>query len=101
MAYRRILSVALICGSGLMASMAEAADQQVTLMLGGASCETHAREIRTALKRVEGVRAVDLDSMPGHAVIRTAAEGITPEQLTAAVAGAKGANWHCTAEVMK
>lgn len=101
MFYRRMLGAVLICGAGLLTSMAEAADQQVTLMLGGASCETHVREIRTALKRVEGVRAVDLDSMPGHAVVRTATEGATPEQLAAAVAGVKGANWHCTAEVMK
>lgn len=98
---RRMLSVAMICGAGLLASMAEAADQQVTLMLSGVSCDKHAKEIRAALKRVEGVRAVDLDSMPGHAIIRTAAEGITPGQLTAAVAGVKGANRHCTAEVMK
>jgi len=101
MPYRPMLRVALVFGVGLIASLAEAGDQQVTLMLGGASCETHAREIRAALRRVEGVRAVDLDSMPGHAVVRTSAGGLTPEQLTAAVAGVKGANWHCTAEVMK
>lgn len=101
MPYRRMLRVAVVFGVGLVASLAEAGDQQVTLMLDGVSCETHAREIRAALRGVEGVKAVDLDSMPGHAIIRTVAEGITPGQLTTAVAGVKGANWHCTAEVMK
>lgn len=101
MLYRRMLGAVLICGAGLLTSMAEAADQRVTLMLGGASCETHVREIRTALKRVEGVKGVDLRSMPGHAIIRAEAGHVTPEQLTAAVAGVKGTNWRCTAEVME
>jgi hypothetical protein len=99
--YRRMLSVAVIFGAGLLASIAEAADQQVVLMLGGESCAKHTRAVGTALKRVEGVRSVDLTSMEGHAIVRTATGSIKPEQLTAAVGGVKGTNWHCTAEVMK
>lgn len=101
MFYRRTLSVAVICTAGLLASMAEAANRQVTLMLGGTSCETHVKEVRAALKRVDGVRAVDFDSMPGHAIVLVEAGRVKPEQLMAAVGGVKGTNWHCTAEVMK
>lgn len=101
MLYRRILSAAVIFGASLLPSFAEAADQQVVLMLGGESCEKHMRAVGTALKRVEGVKSVDLGSMQGHAIVRTATGSIKPEQLTAAVGGIKGTNWYCTAEVMK
>lgn len=99
--YRRMLSVAVILGAGLVASFAEAADQQVVLMLGGESCEKHMRAVRTALKGVEGVKSVDLASMQGHAIVLAEAGHVKPEQLTAAVGGVKGTNWHCIAEVMK
>ena len=101
MLYRRMLSVAMVLGVGLVASFAEAADQQVVLMLGGESCEKHLRAVGTALKRVEGVKSVDLGSMQGHAIVLAEAGRVKPEQLTAAVGGVKGTNWHCTAEVMK
>lgn len=101
MLYRRMLSVAVIFGVGLLASFVDAADQQVVLMLGGESCEKHVREIRTVLKKVEGVKSVDLASMQNHAIVRAEAGRVKPEQLTAAVGGVKGTNWHCTAEIMK
>ncbi len=101
MFYRRMLSVAVIFGAGLLAPIVEAADQQVVLMLGGESCANHTRAVGTALKKVEGVRSVDLGSMQGHAIVRAEAASVKPEQLTAAVGGVKGTNWHCTAEVMK
>lgn len=93
--------VAVIFGVSCVASSAQAADQQVVLMLGGASCDKHTRTVETALKKVEGVKSVDLSSMQSHAIVRAAAGSVTPEQLTAAVVGVKGTNWHCTAEVMK
>ena len=98
---RRMLSVAVIFGTCFLAPIVEAADQQVVLMLSGESCEKHMRAVKTALKGVDGVTSVDLASMQGHAIVRTATESIKPEQLTAAVDGVKGAKWHCTAEVMK
>jgi len=101
MLYRRMLSVTVICGAGLVASFAGAEDQQVVLMLGGESCAKHIRAVGTALKKVEGVKSIDLGSMQGHAIVRTEAGRVKSEQLTAAVGGVKGANWHCTAEVMK
>ena len=98
---RRMLSVAVIFGTCFLASFAEAADQQVVLMLGGESCEKHMRAVKTALKGVQGVTSVDLASMQGHAIVHTEEGSGKPAQLTAAVGGVKGANWHCTAEVMK
>ncbi len=101
MRYRRMFSVAMIFRAGLLAPIVEAADQQVVLMLGGESCANHTTAVGTALKKVEGVKTVDLTNMPGHAIVRAEAGRVTPEQLTATVGGVKGTNWHCTAEVMK
>lgn len=101
MFYRRMLSVAVVFGTSLLASFAQAADQQVVLMLGGESCEKHIRAVGTALKKIEGVKSVDLGSMQGHAIVRAEAASVKPEQLTAAVGGVNGTNWHCTAKVMK
>lgn len=83
-----------------MANPAWAADQKVMLMLGGKFCEMYPDAVHTALKKVAGVKAVDLKSMKGHAVV-TGDGTMKPDQLTAAVNGVKGDGWHCTAEVMK
>lgn len=101
MFYQRMLSVAVIFGIGVCAAFAQAADQQVMLMLGGASCDTHTNEVKTALQAVKGVKSVDATSMPGHTVVLAEAGSVTPEHLTATVGRVKGTNWHCTAEVMK
>lgn len=77
-----------------------AADQKVMLMLGGKFCEMYPDAIHTALKQVGGVKAVDLKSMKGHAVV-TGDGTMKPDQLAAAVNGVKGDGWHCKAEVMK
>lgn len=101
MIYRRMLSMGVLLGIGVLTALAEGADQQVVLMLGGESCANHMRAVGTALKKVEGVKSVDLGSMQGHAIVRAEAVSIKPEQLTAAVGEIKGTNWYCTAEVMK
>lgn len=81
-------------------SSAWAADQKVMLMLGGKFCEMYPDAIQAALKKVAGVKAVDLKSMKGHAVV-TGDGTMKPDQLAAAVNGVKGDGWHCKAEVMK
>jgi copper chaperone CopZ len=79
---------------------AGAADQKTTLMLGGKFCEMYQDAVQGALKKVAGVKAVDLKSMKGHAVV-TGDGTVKPDQLTAAVNGVKGDGWHCKADVMK
>jgi copper chaperone CopZ len=101
MFYRRMLGVVVVVGIGLVVPMVEAADQRVVLMLGGESCASHPMAVGTALKKVEGVKSVDLTNMPGHAIVRAESGSITPEQLISAVGRVKGTNWHCTPEVMK
>ena len=85
---------------GIWTAPALAAEQKVTLMLGGKFCESYLGEVKDALTKVEGVKNVDLKSMIGHAVV-TVDEKAKPDQLATAVNGVKGDGWHCTAKVMK
>ena len=84
----------------LLALPVQAAEQKVTLMLRGKFCDSYLGEVTDALKKVAGVKDVDLKSMKGHAVV-TVDEKAKPDQLATAVNGVKGDGWHCTAKVMK
>lgn len=85
----------------LIATPSFAADQKVVLMIGGKFCEAYLGDVDTALKKNQGVKAVDFKSMKGHAVVTIDGEKVKADQLSAAVAGVKGDGWHCTGQVMK
>ena len=97
----RMFSLVFAIGVVLVGVTAWAADQKVTLMLGGKFCEFYPEAVETALKKVSGVTGVDLKSKKGHAVVEVEAGKVTPDQLADAVNGVKGEGWHCKAEVMK
>jgi copper chaperone CopZ len=101
----RILGAGVLLGVciGLGGSVAYAGgvDQKVTLMLGGKFCEAYPGDVSETLKKVPGVKEVDLKSMKGHAVVTVDAGKVKPEHLATAVNGVKGDGWHCTAQVMK
>lgn len=83
-------------------SMAQGAtDQKVMLMLGGTYCDVYLGDVESALKKVAGVKAVDLKSMKGHAIVTVEGDKATSNQLVQAVNGVKGDGWHCSAQVMK
>ena len=91
----------LIIGSSGSTASAGAAEQKVTLMLGGKFCDAYLGDVSEALKKVGGVKEVDLKSMKGHAVVTVDSGKTKPDQLATAVNGVKGDGWHCTAQVMK
>jgi len=95
------LMVAVAIGMSLMTVPAWAADQSVTLMLGGKFCDSYLDDVEGALKKVAGVKGVDLKSMKGHAVVKVESGKVKPDQLVSAVNGVKGSGWYCTAEAMK
>lgn len=102
MSFPTQLGVALVFGivlSSLPAAAAE--DKQITLMLGGQFCEFYPDNIKKALTELSGVKAVDLTSMKGHAIVTVDTSKTKPDELAAAVNKVKGAGWHCTAAVMK
>jgi len=87
----------------LASGQAGAAEKQVTLMLGGKSCESHPKEIMEALTGIKGVSGVDLKSMKGHALVKQDGT-VKPESLVEAIKSVKdtktGMDWYCTAEPM-
>jgi len=102
MSFPTQLGVALVFGivlSSLPAAAAE--DKQITLMLGGQFCEFYPDNIKKALTELSGVKAVDLTSMKGHAIVTVDTSKTKPDELAAAVHKVKGEGWHCTAAVMK
>ena len=94
------IMVVMAAVAALLALRVQAAEQKVTLMLGGKFCDSYLGDVSDALKKVAGVKDVDLKSMKGHAVV-TVDEKAKPDQLATAVNGVKGDGWHCTAKVMK
>lgn len=97
----RNYTLAVAVGMFILTAQAWAADQKVTLMLGGKFCEFYPEAIDTALKNVSGVKSVDLKSMKGHAIVEVESGKVKPSQLTDAVNAVKGEGWHCKADVMK
>jgi mercuric ion binding protein len=84
-----------------MATPVFAGEQKIVLMLGGKFCEAYLGDVQAALSTLSGVKAVDLKSMKGHAVVTIDGEKVRTDQLAAAVNGVKGDGWHCTGQTMK
>ena len=84
-----------------MVTPAFAGEEKVMIMLGGRYCDAYLGNVQDALTKVAGVKAVDLKSMQGHAVVTVESGKVKPEQLVTAVNGVKGDGWYCTGEVMK
>lgn len=101
MSHVRNLAFAVMFAIFVVALPVAAADQQVTLALGGKFCEFYGGDVQTALMNVPGVKAVDLSGKRGHAVVTVEADKVKPAQLTAAVNAVKGDGWHCKAEAVK
>lgn len=71
-----------------------------TLKLGAEFCDAYLGKVQTALKTIQGVENVDLQSQKGHALV-TAQGSVTSKQLTTAVDALEGDGWSCTAELVK
>ena len=79
---------------------ARAAEQKVTLALGGKMCDLYRPSVEAALKKVPGVTALDFKSVK-RSVVVTADASVKTGKLEDAVNGVKGEGWYCTAEVKK
>lgn len=77
-----------------------AADQKITLALGGKMCDLYRPSVESALRKVQGVTGVDFKSVKGSVVV-TAGPMVKPDQLEDAVNGVKGQGWYCEGKVKK
>ena len=73
----------------------------MTLMLGGKFCNAYWKDVRDALTNEDGVKAIDLKSMKGHAVVTVDSSKVGPDQLATAVNGVKGDSRYCTGKIMR
>jgi copper chaperone CopZ len=105
----RLLRWAIIAGflfGALLVASAEAQEgaqpdadvRDVTLKLGGPSCEDHVVQVESALLRIRGVAMVDIEKKKGHVVVGYDAAKVSVPQLLQAVGRARGENWSCTAQ---
>jgi len=101
MQYVSNLFFSALLAVSIMGTLAQAADQKVTLMLGGKHCDSYLSDVETALMKVPGVKKADVKSMPGHAVVEMDTAKSKPDQAVKAVNDVKGSGWNCTAELMK
>lgn len=78
-----------------------ATEETVVLMFDGKHCDAYLGQVESALKKVAGVKAVDMKSMKGHAIVTVEGAKTDSSQLIQAVNGVKGDGWYCTAQVMR
>ena len=97
---RNIYALMIFLSLAFSLGEAWAADQKVTLALGGKMCDLYRPSVEAALKKVSGVTALDFKSVKGSVIV-TADASVKPDTLEDAVNGVKGDGWHCTAEVKK
>ena len=90
--------IGFVCG---MATPVFAGEEKIIVMLGGKFCEAYLGDVEVALAKLSGVKAVDLKSRKGHAVVTINGEKVKADQLATAVNGVKGDGWHCTGQTMK
>lgn len=74
------------------------AGPEVTIKLGGKFCEMYPDALTSALQRVTGVEAVDLESREGYAIVTGKPGAMSRTALEEAVNGVRGEGWYCEAE---
>jgi copper chaperone CopZ len=79
-------------------ALLDAANQKITLVLGGKMCDLYRPSVETALKKVPGVTALDFKSIKGSVVV-TADASVKLGKLEDAVNGVKGEGWYCEAKI--
>lgn len=91
-------SLVLISLMTMTAVHAQAAEQKITLALGGKMCDLYRPSVEAALKKVPGVAALDFKSVKGSVVV-TADASVKPGKLEDTVNGVKGEGWYCEGKV--
>ncbi len=95
LAFVLMILLSAACESGSVAG------PEVAIKLGGKFCAMYPDAITTALQRVDGVEAVDLESRKGYAIVTGKAGAMKLADLRKAVNGARGEGWHCEAELVE
>lgn len=99
---RIAILVVLVAALGGPVGLAQGASEEtVVLMFDGKHCDVYLDQVESALKKLTGVKAVDMKSMKGHAIVTVEGAKTDSSQLIQAVNGVKGDGWYCNAQVMR
>jgi hypothetical protein len=79
---------------------AETSQERVALSLSGQDCSSYRQTMAAELARLPGVRRVDLDSVPDHALVDVM-HGVTTTELIAAMVRRMEPAMRCQVEIMK
>ncbi len=71
---------------------------QVTLKLGGQSCDVNSAE--SAVLHLQGIMMVDIEAKPGYLIVAFDPAKVSPNQMLQAVGKKRGEGWSCTATVV-
>ncbi len=71
---------------------------EVTLKLGGQSCDVNSAE--SAVLHLEGIMMVDIESRKGYLIVAYDPSKVSPNQMLQAVGKKRGEGWFCTATVV-
>ncbi len=72
---------------------------QVTLKLGGQSCDVISAE-SAVLHLREGIHMVNIEAKPGYLIVAYDPAKVSPSQMLQAVGKKRGEGWFCTATVV-
>ena len=99
-ALQRVALVSLLAMLSAGEGSAQGSRERVTLMIDEETCGEARRDIENALRRVHGVLAVDLASVPQHALVDIERDAVTSEDLIAAVRRSEAVTERCRPAVM-
>ncbi|MGH7412123.1 MAG: hypothetical protein ACREJ6_13825 [Candidatus Methylomirabilis sp.] len=87
---------------GLLVAGAEADEEirEVTLQLGGQSCQDHIVQVESALLRLRGVTMVDIEAKKGYLVVGYDSSKVSIARMLQAAGNKRGKDWYCTAHVV-
>lgn len=72
--------------------------EKIRVRLDGRFRGEHLKAIERVLKRLVGVKSVNLSSMKGHAIVEVTSDKVRSCHLVDAIETVRGPGWHCTAE---
>ena len=85
--------------SGVQVFPEEPDIQEVTLELGGQSCDVNHAE--SAVLHLKGIFMVDIESKPGYLIVSYDRLKVMTDDMVLVVGKQRGAGWFCTATVAR
>jgi copper chaperone CopZ len=94
-----VMAGVLLLGFLVVSTQAEPEIRDVTLKLGGQSCQQHIVQVESALLRLRGITLVDIEARQGYVIVGYDSTMVSIAKMLQAVGSKRGEDWFCTAHV--